>query len=381
MKKAALVLFLLITVLSIWSVSAEQILSSNDVVAYVLDEQLYLMDINSGKELKVKTTTETSDLIWGKSGQNLYRLYYYMEDGPEPMKTHISLYEVKLPSLQDSKLHEFVIEDSELTLVRLGLHEDGSIFILYTITWTNEEGKKHSLEKTHGYYSISQMKYYPFSEEKPYFATLYQDPLHAPKSFKGFSIEDKIVIDPLYGNHYELYAISKDKEEAATDPDKVDTVQLTKYFVSGYRGLTHLHHKKQDYALSPDTKNILASYHYYYSDEKSDYCQTFIHSLKDEYRQYETVVRELYDEENKKWVPTRQNALKVQYSLQIGSSIGMTNSNWYEWTKDGRMVYCTEVDGADEKMKICVTSNLLLEKVLKTYKGYSTAKLFYRYTE
>jgi hypothetical protein len=59
----------------------------------------------------------------------------------------------------------------------------------------------------------------------------------------------------------------------------------------------------------------------------------------------------------------------------------MTNSNWYEWTKDGRMVYCTEVDGADEKMKICVTSNLLLEKVLKTYKGYSTAKLFYRYTE
>lgn len=378
MKQLATIFMCLTAAISLFSVKAEQILSSNDVIAYHTNGQAYLMDVNTGNEIKVKTSTETQMMLWSIDGQHLYRAYYYAEDGAAEGIYRLKLYEIQLPSLQDVLLTEIVIDEPDLSNVRLALGKNDVIYIMKTVKWTNEEKQEKSFETVCGKYAPSYVKYNIQNFDEGNTPDLYVDRLHNKVSMKGFKIENKLVDDKVLGNHYELFAISESEEIAE---GKVGVIQLTSYLNIESIRLIKLHQKKLDYVLSPDGNKMLVTYHYYFEDPKSDYAQSYLVSLKPEEITYETVDKELYDEEKGKWMMTKYNELKTQIKLLIGDTAGVTNDSWYEWTKDGRLVYAKEFDMFTEKMKICVNGVLLLEKILKSYKGYDSSYIYYRYKE
>lgn len=377
MKRYLLSLLLILAALLLWSVKAEQILKSPDVIAYEMDGQAYLMDVNTGNEVKIKTSTKTHTMLWDKSGEHLYRTYVNQDIDKTPMVTKVILYNISLPDLKETQLMETNIADDDVIGIKLVWGKNGNLYIIKKDSWGGDDIRKRISETTCGYYSFLLSGYYQLDENEAVIPDIWIDPLHQTEKMNGFDLVNKFCEDKVMGNHYELFA---HKQVEVNDENKVNWTQLSKFLnLENYR-IMHLHKtKKLDYRLSPDHKSVLVSYPYYISDDKTTIYNSFLYSIEPANCQYQTVTKELFDDENKESVTTRYNELQTQIKMEAGCYSDINDDYWYEWTKDGRLIYSKEESLVSDKMVIGVSSLLMLDKTLKTYKGDLPVRLHYRY--
>ena len=333
MKLTTCSLLLLLFTLSLWGATAETILASKHVLAYSTPDTLYLMDVNTGKNVLVPTSTPTTTILWSIDGKRLFRTYYNYSDS-------LCLYEVLLPSLKEKQLGYINLSDTYYSNIKADLKTDGNIYI-------SGEWEEYDEYEDDYYWESGILKSYdlktgvfgdPTSESYKY--SVYEPKKIKPIVTSGYGIINKIADEPA-PMHYELYITD--------NPNAKDPV---------YRRLTTLDYKAKEinpvlkdinFQVSPNDSLVVLSHHYYISDPGGDFG-------------YNTLVSK-----------------NGKNSVFISEAFDISSSNAIRWTSDSRLIFIRYENGERAGWSINIIEKNWKERQLKYIDSMYSPQISYRY--
>jgi hypothetical protein len=338
MKRILILCAILLAGLALWSQTAAEILSSKDVIAYVCNAGAFLLDVNTGKEVKIPMQGGVTSMLWDKTGTHLYRVNYIQNFGSG--SDSLMLSEIQLPSLQEKVLLDIPVDGSVTLNLSVEMGTDGRIYLYELIEEYDEyEDEYYRDWYVYYFYNPETGKMEEMKEGEMSAATY--SPAYLKKIVTdGYGIKNEFTEHPS-GLLYELFI---------TDNPKTQNPQ--------YRQLTHFdpqgeninpNGKLTDFWVSPNDSLIVYSYHYYISDPGGDF--GFNHVIT---------------RDGKKTLP-------IPMASSIKEMKGMT------WTPDSRLIFCQEQEKPEAKVLLCVMNKDLKAKTLKTLDQYDYPKVYYRH--
>lgn len=341
MRKMMLLLVLVFGCIAVWAQTASDILKSNNVLAYTHNGAAYLMDINTGKEVRIPSAKGVTQLVWDSSGTRLFGFGYGTPTG-ETSK-HAYFTEFQLPSLTEKAILDEKMSDWDLVNMEIELGSDNRIYVYECI----EEYDDDDYEGYYPYYEWYVYKYYDLganalTDMKPgEVSTKKYQPAYIKEAVtEGHGIKNDSVLDGDI-KHYELFISDNPKT------DNPSYKRLTKVnfeqFKKSFNG------DKIDFIPSPNDKLILYAYHYYISDPGTDNSYAM-----------------LISRDGKKSMFVADDA-PINYSEEIF------------WTTDSKLVYCGRADRQADKLQLTVINQDFTSKALKTFDLKDRPKLSYRY--
>lgn len=337
MKRMLVLCALILMNLVLWGQTAKEILNSKDVLAYVSNDGIYLMDVNTGKEVKVPVSGSTTKLIWDLTGTKLYRVDYRKDYAA--YKDTLLLTEILLPSLQEKVLLDVPVDGSLTLNLSAELGTDGMIYLYEYL----EEYDEYEDD----YYSDWYVNYF-FNPEIGKMIEMEEGSMSA-KTFKpaylkdivtdGYGIKNELVEHPS-GQLYELFITDKPKA------DKPVYRQLTRFDAKGEN--INPNGNLSEFWVSPNDSLIVYSYHYYISDPGGDFGYSHVISR-----------------DGKK-------------SLHIPIASTVKELKCLTWTPDSRLLFCRSIEEPEAKIELCIMDKNFKVKTLKSLDEYDFPKFYYR---
>ncbi len=340
MKRILILCTLLLAWLALWSQTAGEILNSKDVIAYINKAGVFLMDVNTGKEVKVPVSGESTSLIWDKTGSHLYRVNYSQNFGSS--SDTLLLSEIQLPSLQEKILLDIPVDASVTLNLSPQLGTDGRIYLYELQEEYDEYDDEYYKEWYVNYYYNPETGKMEEMEEGEMSAATYFPSYLKKIVTDGYGIKNEFAEHPS-GLLYELFITD--------NPDAAKPV---------YRQLTHFDPKGEeinpngnltDFWVSPNDSLIVYSYHYYISDPGGDFGYNHV------------ITRD-----GKKTIP-----------IPIASAIKELTS--MTWTPDSRLVFCRSVEQPKGTVELCILDKNWKVRTLKSLDEYDFPKVYYRHSQ
>jgi len=114
--------FVLVFTMLLNAVSLSEVYNATDVVAILYNSKISLLDLDTGNEANVSTTTNVYDLIWDFQGMNLLALQWvYGNSDSKESKVELRLIEISLPSA-NAKVLASITPYNPLYLTKTPLH-------------------------------------------------------------------------------------------------------------------------------------------------------------------------------------------------------------------------------------------------------------------
>jgi len=334
----ALVLMLCLS-LSLFSQTASEILASNSVLAYQLDTNTYLMDVNTGKEISLPNGDQTTKLLWNSDGSRLFRFLYSQAGGGSKNRALIS--EILLPSLKEKVLLDTTFVDYDLIKMDLVLGVDKRIYLIelveeyddwyydYYDEWfvscyiDLDTNKRHELK----FGELSAESYYP--------------PKHKKILSEGNGIQNQF-LSSSEPKHNELFITDDPKASNPTFrqltqyADQIKTGKLTEDMIF--------------FMVSPNDKLIV--YNYYYTEPTNQFMPLG----------YTQVI-----------------SRDGKQSLLISDKVALKEMTYLTFTDDSRLLFGKSDSKEREKKSICIMSQDFKLKTLKSFTHAKNPVFYYRY--
>lgn len=337
--KLLITVMLLTIVFALSSVTAEEILSGKDVIAYKSKVGLFLMDADSGNEIMVPTANEIDDVFWDKTGARLFRTMAQ----PAPDQEFIfELYEVILPALSEVKLTEQQYDNFDNTIddIAAGMGTDGKIYVSSFMWSYLADGTPYKTNlRTWGFYDLEKNTYQALENPSNFKPEYYSPKMLKSVTSEGYGITNQLVDDGGQPRFELFNVLSKGDEKPVFTP-------LT--FWEAPAPNIHLKLIPTDFLLSPNDSLVVYSYHYFTNDPNSDLPYT--------------------------WVCSRDGKRKKFLS----DTIGVTMDHTMVWTSGSRLIYLTK-DKENDSTLLCLLQKDLSVKELKKFEAQDTPFLYYRY--
>jgi hypothetical protein len=330
---------LILIICTLTSVEFKDIIGSNDVMAYTLNGQLFIMDINTGYELELDAEIMVEDVIWDRKGKQIY--YSILASENSSLNTqNLVLYKITPPILKPIQLAECKYDDKDQDFVEIRLGKDGNIYFIGKKYPRNADWDKTDPHETLlGYYNPPSNKYINDLQAIQKIPEYYNSSVLNNITTKDYTIKSIISHDSGF-NHPELYILKSYHNEGE------EFRRLTNF---GPRQKTiNIKDTDIDFMISPNDSLIVYSYHYCYSKLDEDFAYSCVASLDGKYSEFLTL------------------------------ESGLFNANRFFWTRDSRLVFLQEVDNVKGGWKICLLDKKRQIKVLKVLGDYDIVELFYR---
>lgn len=338
MQRIIILIIMILTSLGLWSQTAEQILKSNDVIAYNCELGIFLMDVNTGKEVKVPSVAPATQLIWDKTGSRLFAVWYNKNYVTKVDTLKIS--EIKLPSLQEVEIINMNADGTIDANIEVGLAEDGRLYIFeLIIDYDYEVNEKYYTWYVNYYIDLqsNQLMELPEGEFSP---PGYYPPYLKKIVTEGYGIKNLW----LFGVNPARYELFISDEPDAPKPDYKQLTLLnppSEYF--------YLHGDPIEFWVSPNDSLIVYSYHYYINDPEIDYGYSLVISRDGKKQQVVT---------NANPISKSKNTL---------------------WTKDSRLIYCQSASETENKVNLNILDKNFQVKTLKSLPEFDFPIISYRH--
>lgn len=131
MRSLLVILFIFIVFTSLSALSVSELLNSKDVIGYIYQHNLYLMDVNTGYDIQLISNNLVESFCWDYTGS---RIYYLQRDRATNV---LSGFKLSLPDLQVNKLFEKKIvlpmesTGLEVEHLEIKLSPDWGIHVMY----------------------------------------------------------------------------------------------------------------------------------------------------------------------------------------------------------------------------------------------------------